>query len=173
MMQSEELDGALLTFAEGFHFGAAALDAAVFEELGLVFLEGVEVVEEACGCESQGCSGFAGGPDVDETVEGVFALLDALFVANGAGLGAFCSAEPAALVANDGLDSREQLGGGHETDGDARTAEHGFDDFAVIEVGNDDAILDGVAPDNAAGGDFETEDGVACGGELVDQFLRC
>ena len=44
----------------------------------------------------------------------VFALLNALFVAEGAGLGALGAAEAPALVADDRLDGREQLGRRHQ-----------------------------------------------------------
>ena len=87
------------------------------------------------------------------------------------GLGAFGSAEALALVADDGLDGGEQLGRGHESDGDAGAAEDGLDDFAVVEVGNDDAVFYGVAADDAAGGNFEIEDGIAGGRELMDELF--
>ena len=94
------------------------------------------------------------GPDIDQPVQRVFALLDALLVADGAGLGALGAAEALALVANDRLDGGEQLGRGHQAHGHAGAAEDGFDDFAVVEVGDDDAVLDGVAADDAAGGNL-------------------
>ena len=53
----------------------------------------------------------------------------------------------------------------------ARAAEDGLDDFAVVEVGDDDAVLDGVAADDAAGRDLQIEDGIAGGRELVDELL--
>ena len=67
-----------------FHLGAAALDAALLEDGGLLLFEGVELVEEARGGKAEGGGGFAGGPDIDEAVECVFALLNALLVADGA-----------------------------------------------------------------------------------------
>ena len=154
-----------------FHLGAAALDAALLEDGGLLLFERVELVEEARGGKAERGGGFAGGPDIDQAVQRVFALLNALLVADGAGLGAFCSAEAPALVADDRLDGGEQLGRGHEADGDAGAAEDGFDDFAVVEVGDDDAVLDGVAADDAAGGNLQIEDGIAGGGKLVNQLF--
>ena len=136
-----------------------------------MFFEGIEGVEEAGGGKAERGGGFAGGPDIDEAMQGVFALLNALLVADGAGLGAFSAAEALALVADDGLDGGEQLGRGHEADGDAGAAEDGLDDFAVVVVGDDDAVLDGVAAHDAAGGNLEVEDGVAGGGELVDELF--
>ena len=116
-LQREQFDGALLAFAERLHLGAAALDAAFLEDCGLLFFERVELVEEARGGKAERGGGFAGGPDVDQAVQRVFALLDALLVADRAGLGAFGSAETPALVADDRLDGGEQLGRGHQADG--------------------------------------------------------
>ncbi len=101
----------------------------------------------------------------------VFALLDALLIADGAGPGALGAAETLALIADDGFDGREQLGGGHEADRDARAAEDCVDDFAVVEVGNDDAVFDGVSADDAAGRDKEIEDWVAGGRKLMHKFF--
>jgi DMSO/TMAO reductase YedYZ molybdopterin-dependent catalytic subunit len=83
--EREQFEGALFAFLEGFHLRAAALDAALLEDCGLVLFEGVEGVEEARGGKAEGGSGFAGGPDIDQAMERVLALLDALLVANGAG----------------------------------------------------------------------------------------
>ena len=88
----------------------------------------------------------------DEPVQRVFLLLDAQFVTRRAGR-AFAAAEPAALVKNHRLDGGKQFGGGHQADRDARAAEDGFDDFAVRIIRDDDAVLDRVAADDAAGGD--------------------
>ena len=170
-LEGEQEDGALLAFAEGLHFIAAALDALLLEERGLVFFEWIECVEEArCGKAERGSS-FPGCPYVDEAMERIFALLDALFVADGAWPGARGAAEAFALIADDGLDGREQLGSGHETDTHAGAFEDGFDDFAVVVVGDDDAVLDGVSADDAVGWNLEVEDGVAGGGELMNQLF--
>ena len=101
-------------FLERLHLRASALDAALFEEGGLLLFDGVELVEEAGGGKAERGSGFAGGPDVDQPVQRIFALLDALLVAHRAGLGALGAAEALALIANDRLDGGEQLGRGHQ-----------------------------------------------------------
>ena len=146
-------------------------DATLLEDRGLLLFERIELVEEAGGGKAERGGGLAGGPDIDQAVQRVFALLDALLVADGAGLGALSAAEALALVADDRLDGGEQLGRGHQADRDAGAAEDRFDDFAVVEVGDDHAVLDGVAAHDAAGGNLEAEDGVAGGGELVHQLF--
>ena len=81
--------------------------------------------------------GFAGRPDVDESLEAVFLLLQAEIVARRAGIDAGGTAETVALVADDRLDGGEQFGGGHHADGHARAAEDRLDDLAVAVVGDD------------------------------------
>ena len=71
------------------------------------------------------------------------------------------AAEPAALVANDGLDGGKQLGGRHDADGHAGAPEHGLDDLAVVVIGNNDAVLNRVSADDPAGGNFQAEHRVA------------
>src|ERR1039458_10102897 len=169
--EREQLDGSLLGFFESFHLRPAALNAARLQECGLLLLQWIEGVEETCGGEAKGGGGFAGGPHIHQAVERIFALLNALFVTKRAGPGALCAAESLTLVADDRLNRREQLGGGHEADRHAGAAKDRFDDFAVVVVGNDDVVLHGVSADDAAGGNFEAEDGVARGGKLVDQLF--
>ena len=140
------------------HLCAAALDAALLQDRRLLLFERVEFVEEARGGKAQRGGGLAGGPHIDQPVQRVFALLDALFVADRAGLGALGAAEALALVADDRLDRREQLGRGHQAHRHAGAAEDRFDDFAVVEVGDDDAVLDRVAADDAAGRHLQVED---------------
>ena len=101
----------------------------------------------------------------------VFLLLQTEFVARRAGR-AFAAAETAALVKNHRLDGGKQLRGGHQADGDAGAAEDGFDDVAVRIIRDDDAVLDRVPADDAAGRHLEIEDGIVRRGKLVDEFLR-
>ena len=41
----------------------------------------------------------------------------------------------------------------------------------MVEVGNDDAVLDGVSAHDAVGRHFQAENGVAGRGELLNQFF--
>src|SRR5208337_1306279 len=59
----------------------------------------------------------------------------------------------------------------HQTDGNARAAEYGFDDFAVRVVRDDDPVLDRVTADDAAGGHFQVEDRIIRRRKLVDELL--
>src|SRR5579863_8952822 len=104
-------------------------------------------------------------------MQGVLALLDTLFVTHSAGPGAFGSAKPSALITDHGLDGREHLGGSHQSNRHARAPEDGFDDLAVIEVGNDDTVLHRVSAHHAAGRDSEVEDGVARRRKLMNELL--
>ena len=54
------------------------------------------------------------------------------------------------MVADDRLDGGEDLRRAHEGDGDAGAFEDRLDDLAVVEVGDDDAVLHGVAADDTA-----------------------
>ena len=138
---------------------------------GLLLFQRVQLVEEARGGKAQRGGGLAGGPHVHQPVQCVLALLDALLIAHRAGLGALGSAEALALIANDRLDGREQLGRCHQADRHAGAAEDRLNDLAVVEVGDDDAVLDGVSAHDAAGRNLQVEDGIAGGGELVNQLL--
>ena len=162
---------ALLAFLQGFHLRAATLDALLLQHGGLVFLQRVERIEEARGGKAQRSGSFASGPHIDETMQRVFALLDALLVADGAGLGALGAAEALALVPDDGFDCREQLGGGHQADRNARAAEDSFNNFAVVVVWDDNAVLDGVSAHDAAGRDLQIENRIAGRRELVNELL--
>ena len=73
------------------------------------------------------------------------------------------AAEPPALIADHRLDRRKQLRRGHEADSHTRAAEHSFDDLAMAVAGNDDAIFNGVAANDPAGGNPQVEDRVARG----------
>ena len=86
------------------------------------------------------------------------------------GLGGIAAAEPAAMVADDRLDGRQHLRRRHQPHGDPRPAEHGVDDLAVRAVGDEHAVLDRVAADDAAGRHAEAEHRVAGGGQLVDEL---
>ncbi len=169
--EREQLDGPLLAFLERLHLGASALNAALLENGRLPLFDGVQCVEEARRGQAQRGGRFAGGPDVNQPVQGVLALLNALFVAHRAGLGALGSAKAAALVADDRLDGREQLGRRHYAHWHAGAAEDRLDNLAVVPVGDDDAVLHGVAAHDAAGRHLQVEDGVAGGGKLVNQLL--
>ena len=107
----------------------------------LLLLQRIEFVEQPGGGEAQRSAGLAGGPDIHQPVQHVFLLLQAQLVARRAGR-AFAAAEPAALVHDDRLDGRQQLGGGHQPDRHARAAEDRFDDLAVGIARDDDAVLD-------------------------------
>ena len=145
------LDGVRGDLAQDAHLGAAALDFALGEEAVLFALQGVQLVEEARGGKAQGGAGLASGPDFDQALEGVLLGLEAQIKAGGAGGAALAAAEPAALVADDWFDGREELGGGHEGDRHAGAAEDGLDDVPVAVGGDDDAVLDGVPADDPAG----------------------
>jgi len=73
------------------------------------FFDGVELVEEAGGWRSPGKWQLRRWPRHRQPVQSVLALLDALLVADGAGLGAFGPAETAALVADDGSTAESSL----------------------------------------------------------------
>ena len=66
----------------------------------------------------------------------VLALLDALLIAHGAGFCALGAAEALALVADDRLDGREQLGRRHQAHAHAGPPEDRIQHLAVIEVGD-------------------------------------
>src|SRR5208283_1518309 len=97
--------------------------------------------------------------------------LNSLLVTNRARFCSFRAAEAFALITDDRLDRGEQLGRGHQANRNAGAAEDRFNDFAVVESGDDDTVLDGVSTHDAAGGNFETEDGIAGGRKLVNQLL--
>ena len=98
-------------------------------------------------------------------------MLDAQFVARRAGR-ALAAAKAAALIKNHRLDGGKQFRGSHQADRHARAAEDGFDDFAVRIIRDDDAVLDRVAADDAAGGNLQIEDRIVRGGKLVNEFFR-
>jgi hypothetical protein len=76
-LEREQKDGAPFALLEGLDLCTAALDALLLEDGGLVFFQRVESVEEARGGKAERGSGLAGGPDIDQAVQCVFALLDA------------------------------------------------------------------------------------------------
>ena len=90
----------------------------------------------------------------------VLPLLNAQLVTQRAGLGLLGTAEASALITNHRLNSRKQLGRGHERNRHAGALEHGLDDFAVAVIRNDNAVFDGVAAHDAAGGNGDIEDWV-------------
>ncbi len=120
----------------------------------------VKLIEQARRREPQGGARLARRPYVDQTVQRVFFLLQPQLVARAAGHIRRAAPEAAPLIANDRLHGRQQLGGGHQADGDAGALEHGLDHLAVVVARHDDAVLDRVAADNPAGGHIETEDRV-------------
>ena len=134
--------------------------------------ERIEFVEQSRGGKAQGRGGFARGPDVHQAVQRVLFHLQAILVTGGAQGGGIPPAEPAALVPNHRFDCREQLGGGHQPHRHARAAEHGLNDFAMGEIGDDRAVLDFVAADDATGGNAKIEHRVACRGKLMHEFAR-
>src|ERR1019366_4463235 len=91
--------------------------------------------------------------------------LDAEFVTRRARR-ALAAAKPAALVKNQQLDGGKQFRGGHQTDRYPRPAEDSLDDFAVRIIRDDDTVLDRVAADDAAGGNFQIENRVVRRGKL-------
>ena len=148
--EGDEFERLLRDGAEGLHLRHAAGDALLGELPVLDLLERIELVEEAGGGETERGGGLARGPDVDQALQAVLLLLQAQVVARRAGVDAGRAAEAVAVVADDGLDGGEQLGGGHEADRHARAAEDRLDDLAVAVVGDDHAVLDGVAADDPA-----------------------
>ena len=138
----------------------------------LLFFQRIDLVIQSRRGEAQRSARLADGPQASEAMQRILALLDSELVTQRAGLGLLRSAEAAALIANDGLDRRQQLGRGHQRDRHARAFEHRFDHFAVAVVRNDDAVFDGVAADDAAGGNGHIEDGIGGGRELVHQLAR-
>ena len=155
------------------HFLERGATRQIFIREPLVFLlfKRIQLVKQPRSVETQRRAGFAGCPHVHEAVQRVFLLLDAQFVTRRAGR-AFAAAETAALIKNHRLDGGKQFRAGHQTDGHARAAEHGLDDFAVRKIRNDHAVLDRVAADDAAGGNFQIEHRIVRRGKLVDEFFR-
>ena len=82
------------------------------------------------------------------------------------------AAETMAMVADDRFDRGKQLCGRHQSHGHPGAAEHRLDDFTVAEVGDDDAVLDGITSDDPAGRNPETEDGISRGRKLMHEFSR-
>ncbi|OQC30369.1 MAG: hypothetical protein BWX70_01215 [Verrucomicrobia bacterium ADurb.Bin070] len=166
---AQQLDGVGLRLAQRLHQGAArnALSRELAEHLSF---DRRESVKGARGLEAERGGGLAGGPDIGQTLDGVLFHLDTEIVTGRTGLDAGGSAVAAAVVADDRLDGGEQLGSGHQADRHARPGEDRLDDLAVGQVGHDHAVLDGVAADDAAGRDVETEDRVVGVGELVDHL---
>ena len=168
----DEFQRRLREGAEGLHLRHAAGDALLGELAVLDLLQRIEFVEEARGGETERRGRLASGPDIDQTLQAVLLLLQSLIVARRAWADARRAAEAAAVVADDGLDGREELGGGHDADGDAGTAEDRLDDLAVAVIGDDHAVLHGVAADDAAGRHLEAENRVSGRGKLVDHLAR-
>jgi len=148
-LERDQLAGVLGELHQRAHLRAAALDALLLEQPVLDLLERVEHVEDARALEAQRGRALADRPDIDQAVQRILFLLDAELVARRARDHALAAAEPAAVVANDRLDGRQQLGGCHQADADARVAEDRLDDLAVAVVRNDDAVFDRVAADDA------------------------
>ncbi len=171
-VESKQFKRALLAFPERLHLRPSALHAALFQDGRLLLLGRFHLIEEPSRGKAQRGGRFAGGPNVHQPVQRILALLNALLVTDGAGSCALCSAKALALVADDRLDGGEQLGSRHQAHAHASALEDRIEDFAVAVVGNDDAVLDGVAANDAAGRNLEVEDGVAGRGELVNQLFR-
>ena len=160
-----------LLFGSQFLERRASRQFFIREPPVFLFFQRIQYVEQTRRRKTQRCARLAGGPDVHEPMQGVLLLLDAQFVTRRAGR-AFAPAEPAALIKNHRLNGRKQFGGGHQADRDPGAAKNRFDDFAVRIIRNDDAVLDGVTPDDAVRGHFQIEYGIVRGGKLVDEFLR-
>ena len=79
------------------------INAFLGESFLFLALHGIEIIEEARCCKAEGGTGFARGPDVDQSMEDVFSLLETELVSWRAGTARLSSAETAAVVANDGL----------------------------------------------------------------------
>ena len=168
-MISQKLQSLLLFLRQFLECGPAG--QFLFRE-PLVFLlfQRIQFVKQPRGGKSQRCARFAGGPNVHQPVQRVFLLLDAQFVARRARR-AFAAAKPAALVKNHRLDRGKQFGAGHQADRHARPAEDGLDDFAVRIVRDDDAVLDRITADNAAGRNAQVEDRIVGRGKLMNEFF--
>src|SRR5208283_4402993 len=100
------------------------------------------------------------------------ARLQSQFMTHRAGSGCSGSAEPAALVADDGFHCREQFRGGHDSYGHAGATEDGFDYLAMTVAWYQHAVLNIVSTHNAAGGHTQIENRIAGRGELVNHLLR-
>ena len=105
-------------------------------------------------------------------MQSILFLLQAEFVTWRAGANGVAAAETVALIADQRLNSRQQLGSSHQAHRHARALEHRFDDLAVVVPRNNHSILHCVAAHYAAGGNAQAKDRVVRGGELVDQFSR-
>src|SRR5262249_49745761 len=156
--------------AHGLEQRGATGDAARGHDFGLLLFERIEFVEDARRLEAQRGTGLARSPYVHQPMDDVLLQLETEFVAGRAWVGDGAPGEAPAPVTDDGLDGAEQLGGSHDGDRDARPPEDRLQDFAVAVAGDDHPILDGVAADDAAGRNAEAEDGVAGGGELMDEL---
>ena len=143
----------------------------VGEPLVFFSFERIQFIEQPRSHEAERRAGLAGRPNIHEAMQRVLLLLNSQFVTRRAGR-AFAATEPAALIKNHRLNGGKQFRGGHQTDRDARAAEHGLDDFAVRKIRNNDAILDRIAADNSAGGNFQIKHRIVRGRELVNEFLR-
>ena len=112
-LQAQELDGFRLGLAQGFHQGAAAAGTLFGEEAASLVLDERELVKSAGGLKAERGSSLARRPHVGEAVNRILLHLDAEVVAGRAGFDAGRAAVAAALVADDRLDGRKQLGRGH------------------------------------------------------------
>ena len=153
------------------HGGHAALDPRRGEDYFLFFLHRVELVVEPGRLETERRRCLARRPDVEQAVRDVLFHLQSELVARRAGRHGAGAAEAVAVVADERLDSREQLGRGHDADPDARTAEDGFDDLSVVVSGDDLAVHNLVSAHDARGRDAELEHRIGRGRELMDEFL--
>ena len=164
------LQRVLLSRLEGPPLRTARRDALLGEVRVHRPFQRVEFVEDAGGREPERGGRFTRRPDVDQPVERVLFLLQPQFEPPRSGLGGIAAAEPAAMVADDGLHGRDHLRRRHQAHGDPRPAEHGVEDLAVCAVGHQDPVLDRVAADDAARRHTEAEHGVAGGGQLMDEL---
>ena len=73
----------LFAFAQCLLFRAAALNTAIFQDRGSsAFRSGRVRRSRRAAAKSKRCSSLAGGPHVDQAMQRIFALLDALLVAH-------------------------------------------------------------------------------------------
>ena len=152
--------------------GLAAANSFGGQDRVFLALQGIDFVVQPRRGKSQRSACFANRPQVGQPVQRVLALLQAQFVAKHTGLGLLRAAKTPALITDDWLDGRQQLGRRHQRHRDSRAFENSFDDLAVAVVGDNGAIFDGVSTDNAAGRHMHIEDGIAGGGKLVHQLTR-
>ena len=170
--QLQKLQSVLGDAAKELQLRLAAVDSLFGENLCLFFLQRVQHVKATRGGEPQRSGRFAHCPHAHQPVQHVFALLQSEFVAQRAGRCLFGSAKAPALITDNRLDGRQQLGRRHHRNRHPRALEYRFNHFAVIVVGNDDAVLHRVAADDAACRNLQAEDRIGGRRQLMHHLAR-